>query len=539
MTSIPATAWDIAPSPSAPPAAPLLRELGRGRSGVVYVGHEPEGLAIARKVFGSSGLTKLVQLIFLGAPNPYVWNEDAIRCAHLRREILAELVERWFDDQLYVARSRGWAWNADAAAFELRAQLIDGRPPDLLHPLRASEEDQMHVLSTTLMPKLQEHLIEAGFDGMVWQAGKGNPVALNNFLLDRSEGTPRWAWIDLESGVPALAALSPFALFGFYVPRSLRFGRPLFDDVDAERLRNYFTEGGWDPDLVAKAEELVFHQSRWKNQPRIDRSIAYRVAKKDLTEDEAHWYRSRPIRWYTREVGRAAKKLPSRIGRRILRGLKQITALPWRSLPSSVARFLWSQRYRADLARGYAQRRIDAWVRRRQLSCGDANYLRTHLDREESATFVTDFGVHLALKPFVKGFEYWVCPLLYALGLIGEVWLALAILTAGPVARSIYTGGRIIQNTFNGKERPWTALAVGTLPVAGNLAFPIQLLRSSHQEEDDLGRFLLYDGFARIGARVPIWGGEDTLTEHRFNRLADWIISPLRARARSLRPGRS
>ena len=35
---------------------------------------------------------KLVQWVILGAPNPYLWCEDAVRCAALRREILATLV---------------------------------------------------------------------------------------------------------------------------------------------------------------------------------------------------------------------------------------------------------------------------------------------------------------------------------------------------------------------------------------------------------------------------------------------------------------
>ncbi len=158
------------------------------------------------------------------------------------------------------------------------------------------------------------------------------------------------------------------------------------------------------------------------------------------------------------------------------------------------------------------------------MSSADASFLRTHLDQEDSATFATDFSVHIAIKPFVKAVEYWVCPILYALGFLTEGGLALAILTAGPIARSIYTGGRIVQNSLRRKERPWTALCVGTLPVIGNFAFPIQFLRSSRAEDDDLARFLLYDGFARVGAGIPIWGGQDTLTEHKLNRMADHIV---------------
>ncbi|MGB5697792.1 MAG: hypothetical protein WBM46_19220 [Polyangiales bacterium] len=525
MTSIPAPAWDSVPTQALPLCNTGLRELGRGRSGVVYVSHESEGFPVARKVFGSEGLTKVVQCVLLGAPNPYVWNEDAIRCAHLRREILAELVDHWLGDELYVARSRGWGWNAEARAFELRTQLVDGRPADLHHPLRASGEDQARNLGGVILPRLQRLLIESGFDGMVWQAGKGNPVALNNFLLDRNrEGTAqRWAWIDLESGVPALAPLSPLALFGFYLPRSFRFGRPLFDDVDVERLRAYVRAGDWGRKMLDEVEELDFRQTRWKTQPRVARSIGYRCARGQLTEEQARWYRNHPVRWYLREATGAMKRLPGGVARRIGEGFRRIAAFPWRAVLTSVARFISSSGYRADLARSYTERRIEAWVARRQMSRGDADSLRSHLGLEDSATFVTDFGVHLALKPFVKSIEYWVCPTLYALGFLSEGWLALIMLTAGPIIRSLYTGGRIVQNALHGKERPWTALMVGTLPVAGNLAFPIQLLRSSQKQADDLARFLLYDGFARVGARIPIWGGEDTLTEHVFNRMADHI----------------
>jgi len=526
MTSIPAPAWEVAPALAPPLHTSELQELGRGRSGVVYVSHESEGFPVARKVFGSSGVTKLVQCVLLGAPNPYVWNEDAIRCAHLRREILAKLVQRWFGDELYVARSRGWAWNGEVRAFELRTQLVDGRAPDLRHPLRDREPDDARMLQAVVLPKLQRLLIESGFDGMVWQAGKGNPVALNNFLLEAAEPgeARRWAWIDLESGVPALAALSPVALLGFYVPRSVRFGRPLFDDVDTKRLRAYVNEHDLRRGLIDEVEELDFRQTRWKTLPRVARSVGYREARGDLTEERAAWYRTRPGRWYLREASRMARRVPGAFSRRAKRLLGGLAAFPWRSVPRETIHFLWSQRQRAYLARRYTEARIDAWVERRQMSSEDAHLLRTHLDREDSATFATDFCVHIAIKPFVKGFEYWVFPVLYALGFLTEGWLALAMIGAGPVARSLYTGGRIVQNSIRGKERPWTALAVGTVPVLGNFAFPIQFLRSSRTEEDDLARFLLYDGFARVGARIPIWGGEDTLTEHVLNRMADRVV---------------
>ncbi|MHC4390566.1 MAG: hypothetical protein ACYS22_04515 [Planctomycetota bacterium] len=165
--------------------------LGAGRSGSVYLDDDKEHGRLAAKVFGSESVVKLVQVVLLGAPNPYVWSEDAIQCALLRRRVLGPLLRFWFGDDVRVAPA------------------ID------------------------VMKPLQGHLKAAGFDGMLWQAGLGNPVALNNFMLERvREGagpeTRRWVWIDLESGVPALVPMNPLSLLLFYLPKCFKHGRPLF-----------------------------------------------------------------------------------------------------------------------------------------------------------------------------------------------------------------------------------------------------------------------------------------------------------------------
>ena len=68
------------------------------------------------------------------------------------------------------------------------------------------------------------------------------------------------------------------------------------------------------------------------------------------------------------------------------------------------------------------------------------------------------------------------------------------------------------------------SLVVGTVPVFGNLAYPLQLVASGRGEKDILAQFILYDGFAAAGQALPIWGGKDTLTEHIVNRLPDRLI---------------
>jgi len=508
--------------------------IGRGRSGVVVRGRDGDGSELACKIFDSHGLTKLVQVVLLGAPNPYVWSEDAVRCAALRRRILAVLVAHHLP-AIAVAEERGVAWNDEHRAYELATRFVDGRPARLDHPYRHGGQedavDEVRELVTTVMEPLQRLLVECGFDGLVWQAGHGNPVALNNFLRVEREGEPRWIWIDLESGVPALFPLDPRALLGFYLPRSLRLRRPLFDDVDVERLSAWIEEHaeryGADERarLRAAAAELAERQARWKALPRFHAAIEYRLARGQIDLETARYYRTRPLRWYARELERVVFEGPPKAARLLGRAAGRLARVRWSAVARRLVQFLLSQRFRWALARRYAERRLSAWEQRGQMSREHADRLRRHAEREESSAYLCDFGVHLGIKPFVKAIEYWVVPSLFVVGLVGKGTLALVLLAFGAFARTLYTAGRLVQSHRHGRERPWVALVVGLLPVVGNFAYPLQIVwSSSTEEDDDLARFLLYDGFSRLAAHVPIWGGRDTLTEHRGNRLAGRVI---------------
>jgi hypothetical protein len=516
-------------------ARPVAREIGRGRSAVVYRARDWQGRDVARKVFGAHGLTKAVQWVFLGTPNPYLWCADAAECALLRRRILAELVEAWLDGHVGVAAAHDLTWNDQHHAFELHTAYVVGRPVLLKHPLRATELDELDELRTEVMQPLQERLLEAGFDGMVWQAGYGNPVALNNFLReDDGDSAGRWIWIDMESGVPALASPDPRRLFGFYVPRSWRLGRAMFDDVDIDRLRDYLQResAGLSERLGDErlrrvdqlVDELELRQHAWKSVGRFESAIRYRVSQGELDESRANWYRQRPLRWYMRETVHGAASVTRKIGTLSLRLARRVAGIDFAGIGVGIVQFLTSERYREALARRLVTRRLAAWRKRGQMSRPHAASLRRQMDSHETSAYLTDFGVHLAIKPFVKSFEYWFVPGLYAFGVINEVTVALVLLTAGAVARSLYTAGRMIQASTRGHECPWVALAVGALPVVGNFAYPLQIVYSSTETEDDLARFILYDGFARIGGTLPIWGGRDTLTEHACNRLPDRVV---------------
>jgi hypothetical protein len=521
-----------------------LRELGRGRSGVVFLGRDASGRRLACKVFAARGLTELVQVVFLGAPNPYIWNEDALRCAFLRRRILARLVEHWFAGRLRVAEAVDLAWNEEHRAFELQAELSPGLPLPLHRPGRVDGRALVRELVHDIQAPLQRHLVAAGFTGLVWQAGLGNPVALNNFLLERLEyGGHRYCWIDLESGVPALAPADPRALLDFYLPESWRLGRPLFDDVDPERLERYLGEHaaalqarfGSEAlfELRAHAGALAHHQERWKTVRRHERGIGHALARGRLSEERAEWFRSRPVRWYALETARYLASAV-RQTRQALRFLALwVAQIPWRASARFARRFATSGRFRKRAARHFVARRIRAWERRGQLARAEARRLRANLPSEESSAYLTDFVVHLALKPPVKAWEYWVLPAMWGFGWIGGGTLAAGLVLSGPLVRTLYTSVRCVQSLRHRREVPLVALGTGLLPVLGNFAYPVQLLWSSTEDRDELARFLLYDGCARLGRHVPIWGGADTLTEHVFNHLPDRLVQLRRRTSRA------
>ena len=509
-----------------PPRAPL----GRGRSGVVFDAVDPHGHRLACKVFDSSGATKAVQLLFLGAPNPYLWSEDAIECAYLRRRIVAKLVRFWFGSRVRVADAVRFLWNAEHHAYELQCEFSPGRAALLANPLRTEGGDEAGEVVREILRPLQKRLVEAGLTGLVWQAGGGNPVALNNFLREPDGG---WAWIDLESGVPAVIPIDPRAFFGFYLPQAIVRRRALFDDVDVPRLSGYLRshesalleclgETSF-AQLVDDAASLESAEARWRGLGRREQRIQYRHSQGQITADRAEHYRRHPWSWYRYEAGRAVRSGLRCVRRGAAAVARRLTSGKlWRFFPQ-LGRFLYSQRYREVLALRYVRTRVQAWRTRGQLSGTESSQLRGRLDGQQSNVYLTDFGVHVAMKPLVKATEYWLAPALFAVGVIDAWTLALVMVTGGIIARTAYTSGRLVHSFLRGREKPWIALAVGALPVVGNFAFPVQILFSATERRDDLARFLIVDAATRVGRHVPIWGGADTRTEHFFNGSADRV----------------
>lgn len=516
--------------PVEPEEAPLhglaRRRLGRGQSGEVWLTETPEGL-VATKVFVGGTLGNLIHYILTGAPNPYIWNEDAARAAFERRKILHDLIPVWFGDRLAMSDAVSVSWNTDSMTWELGTRYAAGSTVPLVHPFRPHDA-LLDVLVRDIMKPFHARLVEAGFIGTAWQAGKGNPVALNNFLLT---APGRFTFIDAESGIPAIGPLDPVAMLTFYLPQSLRMRRMLFDDVDVGRLRHYLdaeaaalaaTLGQARLQVIReRTERLADHQARWRGMRRTERAIAYHRSKGRITGAEAEHFLRNPWQWHRREARRAAARttrwlstLPARLPP-LLRRLR-LRAGEW---AGNLRRFVTSQEYRTEIGRRYVEARIATWQGRGQLAEAEATMLRQDLGRtEETGSYISDFGAHLGMRATFLAVEVF---LLGLLGLLGVPLLVLAAIFVldGPIYRSLYTLWRGTTAVAAGKPPPWVAFLVGLLPLFGSLAFPVQMVWSARGEKDDLARFIVCDSFTRVGEKLPMWNGRDSLVEHRMNRL--------------------
>lgn len=502
------------------------RRLGHGQSGEVWLSDTPQG-RVATKVFVGGTLGNLIHYVLTGAPNPYIWNEDAVRAAFERRRLLHILIPFWMGDRLAMADALSVGWNRERRVWELGTRFVEGRTVPLLHPLRP-DDAMLDMLRHDVMAPLHAHLVEAGFIGTTWQAGKGNPVALNNFLMTEPG---RFTFIDAESGIPAVAPLNPVTMLGFYLPQSLRMRRVLFDDVDLPRLRRYLEHAAAPlaaalgparlRELQERAARLGAHQTRWRALSRTERALAYHRSKGRLTDAQAAYFRRHPWRWRLREARRGCRKLMARLrvaltpSRRPRPSLRE-RARGW---ATNLHGFVTSQEYRHDIGRRYVEGRIQAWQDRTQLSETDAAALRRDLARmDEAGSYISDFGAHLGLKGTFLLLELAV---LGGLGMLGVplLLLAMVLVLDGPIYRSAYTLWRSAAALARGRAPPWVALLVGLVPFLGSLAFPAQMIWSARGAGDDLARFILCDSFTRIGEKLPVWNGKDSLVEHRMNRL--------------------
>jgi hypothetical protein len=515
--------------------------VGQGRSAQVFRVRLPSGAPAALKVFHAEGATRVIQDVFLGHPNPYTWSVDACETAHRRRRVLAALTRALLGPDLRVATSLGAVRDATTGRLALLTEWVQGRAPRLRGPfsLEACEHDRTALRRA--MKAFQGLARESGMWGLLWQAGWGNPVAANNFLLlapPSPEGVPV-AWIDLESAYPPLASPSPWAQLCLYLPRSvrsaLRTGQPLFDDVDVPTLRRFLDAhaarlverlgAAEHAVLLEDVEALAQAQARWKAVSRLDGQLAWREQAGELTPSQAAWYRGHKLAFVGRLVGEVAwtlLRLPVRIAVGLARRLWRMQLL--RRLRAFGA-FLVSDAARQRAIDAYVDARLAEWSTRGQISPAERAALLAEREEPAARHLLTDLVCQsLGTVPFSETLRATAAVLLVR-GQVDPALGGLLVATPGSFTRPLYAFLRLL----GGRPRWAHALAMplSTAPLVGKAAYcvPLALVGRRSGSVGPLGAFLYYDSLARVGRRLPIWGGRDTATEHFTNRTVGRFLS--------------
>ncbi len=262
-----------------PNSVRVVRALGQGRAARAQLVETvmPDGRTVqcVEKVFAPGLLTRAIYRCSFQSPFAYQSNRDAIVACYYRRRVAAGVlaasdIEASIAEPLYVRYDR------DARAWVLAAKWIDGRgirPADadasrlrrwLLRKEPPARADEVDALVET-MHQLESMLGDCGLVGSGWQVAPRALVSTANLLRVGNQYTI----VDLESGIPAV--LVP----RYLINGAARAALPPFDDLDADRLRNWIDQNeimlkfriGQDAvrRLRSDIELLIESSSRWKN----------------------------------------------------------------------------------------------------------------------------------------------------------------------------------------------------------------------------------------------------------------------------------
>lgn len=325
-----------------PQRVELLRVLGHGRAAEARLVHadyaDGPSQSCVEKVFAPGKLTRLIYRLTYQAPFAYQDNAAAIQATFYRRRVAAAIVQA-FVPEASVARPLYVRWDADAQGMVLASEYIRGRgivpaaadpfwlrrrlPPSLrarfprllggggqIPPQPPAEIDQL----LDLMRRLETLLVQCGLTGSGWQVCPRAIVSTANLLRTMStpatstpatpiQGDDRYVVVDLESGIPSV--LVPSYLLAAARMRAF----PLFDDLDADRLRGWTSENrhrlqaALPPEtfdqLIGDIERLIACDRDWKaSEPAIGRRPG-----RWFTADFWQRYRQRLLAsWQRREI---------------------------------------------------------------------------------------------------------------------------------------------------------------------------------------------------------------------------------------------
>jgi hypothetical protein len=174
-----------------------------------------------------------------------------------------------------------------------------------------------------------------------------------------------------------------------------------------------------------------------------------------------------------------------------------------------------SNRFQREFGKLQIHSAIRDWEQSGRLNPGEHDALQQACESQELDEYARCFGMHLSIKLAAP----LLIPLkvggLAAFAATGSLLYLLPIIVSS-ILRTLITSVRMLGKS--GKRTAYgEALLVGTLPVLGNLAFPIQMY-SSHPR---LSAFLIRDASARLSQLFPVYGGRDSRLEIAAIRLAN------------------
>jgi hypothetical protein len=377
------------------------RVLGHGRAAeatlVRLIGPDGTTLQCVEKRFAPGFLTRLLYSLCFQSPFAYQASEEAILAALFRRQVARDLMRYLHAGAHLVADAFYVRWDEASRSYVLGTEFIPGRgliPQEVdplfvrrflfnsvvrpiarlfgkrLEPCLPPAEEVRELLA--LMGQMEGEFIRAGMVGTGWQVAKAALVSTAN-LLRTEEG---YVVVDLESGIAAL--LVPYYFFaGLF-----KYGFPLFDDLDPDRLGAYLQEHQeglrkalGDEGFTVFQENihrLQEHTRRWKAgeialgrhhfRLLFNRSLreSIKAARIDWWEksglidpEQAAELRSSP-RFFSRAVFLVGL-LPGRMGS-FLRKL-----LGNREFRAQVQRFRQDPQYRQEVLADYVARHVAQW----------------------------------------------------------------------------------------------------------------------------------------------------------------------------------
>lgn len=179
---------------------------------------------------------------------------------------------------------------------------------------------------------------------------------------------------------------------------------------------------------------------------------------------------------------------------------------------------LLSARYQSWFGKKRIEASIDRWQHSGRINESTCNLLRDQLSGHEVRAYVRGFGMHVALKALAPIVAPAKVGGVAAFITNGNPWFLLPLLLT-PVLRTTVT----ITNWWSTRHQHvphGEALLAGCLPVVGGIAFPLQMFAA----RPELSTFLVRDAAAKLGRRVPIYGGPDSRTELGFIRFTDFVV---------------